>query len=249
MPKLSLAAKAAATPASTKPITCGFCSTGNHENCPRAVANGERPRRVWPCACAEPGCGGGAILRCLTCKTETPGEVSPATWECLDPEACSVRVTKRLAANPAFQQIKEIAMPNAAKKVTAVAKVRSKPVKEPRDCGCGCDGQTGGGTFLPGHDARFVKNLVAEVASKRYTATAKKAAVRTMREAGASDTLIAKFEKNVATAEARGDTGAAKAASPKPAAKKTAAKKATSGKAPAVEPVTVPDDAGDDEDF
>ena len=44
----------------------------------------------------------------------------------------------------------------------------AKRSKEPRDCQCGCGGQTKGGRFLPGHDAKFhaaEKRKAAEAAA------------------------------------------------------------------------------------
>jgi hypothetical protein len=35
-----------------------------------------------------------------------------------------------------------------------------KSVREPQDCKCKCGGKTGGGNFLPGHDARLVSMVV-----------------------------------------------------------------------------------------
>lgn len=256
MPKLQGLALKAATPAGSGiSLTCGFCRDGHHQHCPRAVANGER--KIWPCACDDPDCGGGSILRCLTCKNERPGEVSPAMWQCVDPDACAVRVEKRLAANPAMQMIREITpMPTkSAAKKTASATAKPKRSREPKPCTCSAEcTSTTGGTFAPGHDARLVKEQVAAVIDARGTVKAKQLAVKAIRTAGGSDALVAKFEKNLALAQARAATGqesrAAKkaAAGPKPAAKKAAAKKATSEKAAPAE-VDTPSVDEDDDDF
>lgn len=231
--KLGRDVLAAVTPRATKELTCGFCANGTHRFCPRAVANGDRAK-IWPCACRVPECGGGSILRCLTCKHEGPGEVSPAMWTCLDPEACQVRVDKRLAANPGYQQIKEFTMPKA----TAVAKAtprQSKPKAEPRDCADGCGSKTGGGLFLPGHDAKLLSVKVKEVGAQKFTQAAIKAAAQDLRTRGASDTLINKFSQRVTIAKAKAAAEATKpakaAAAPvRPAAKKAAAKKVAPGK-------------------
>lgn len=249
--KLSRAALAAATARSdsVKQLTCEFCKNGAHQLCPRAVANSDRSK-IWPCACRADGCGGGSVLRCLTCKNETPGEVSPAMWQCLDPEGCEVRVQKRLARNPGYQQIKEFVMPRA----TAVAKAtpKTKAKAEPRNCADGCGGKTSGGLFLPGHDAKLLSIKVAEVAEGRFTQTAIKSAVQSMRTLGASDKLLDKFSQRVTIAKDRAakvaEANAAKAAAPKPAAKKAAAKKTSPGKA-ASKPVSTPAPDVDDDDF
>ena len=33
----------------------------------------------------------------------------------------------------------------------------------PKDCACGCGKQTKGGTFLPGHDARLMADIIYEL--------------------------------------------------------------------------------------
>jgi hypothetical protein len=38
----------------------------------------------------------------------------------------------------------------------------AKPKPEPRECLCGCKGMTGGGQFLPGHDAKYKSHLIKE---------------------------------------------------------------------------------------
>jgi hypothetical protein len=51
-----------------------------------------------------------------------------------------------------------------AKQTTPKAKATPK-AKEPRNCLCGCGGQTKGGRFIPGHDARFhsrIKTLMGQ---------------------------------------------------------------------------------------
>ena len=41
------------------------------------------------------------------------------------------------------------------RKDQAEAKAKAKPKKAPKDCRCECGGQTKGGDFLPGHDAKL----------------------------------------------------------------------------------------------
>lgn len=41
-------------------------------------------------------------------------------------------------------------------------KQQNTTTKEPQDCGCGCGGKTGGGKFLPGHDAKLKGRLIRE---------------------------------------------------------------------------------------
>lgn len=254
MPKLKGLALEAASPVQTSQIMCGFCRTGGHGSCPRAVANGERPRKIWPCSCREPGCMGGGVLRCLDCKTEMAGEVSPSTWQCIDLDACRARQNRRLDANPVIQQLREFTtVPTIGEtkptKRTAKAAVANKPRREPRDCTCGCGEQTGGGLFRPGHDARLVTTKVKEVGEARFTVAAKKAALKEFKDAGVSEALVAKYEKSLLLSEGRAKSQAAKPAAAKPAAAagpKPAAKRA--GKKAAA-PAPVADEPDDDDGF
>lgn len=43
---------------------------------------------------------------------------------------------------------------------------RTRKVKEPKECTCGCGGMTKGGRFLPGHDARYHSALAKAEAAK-----------------------------------------------------------------------------------
>lgn len=70
-----------------------------------------------------------------------------------------------------------------------------KAAKEPRKCADGCGGTTGGGTFLPGHDARFVKALKLDVKEGRRTRVQ---ALAHLTEMGGSDTLRGKLDKQLA---------------------------------------------------
>lgn len=66
-------------------------------------------------------------------------------WQIKHEAELAEREQKRLEYNVA-----KLAKPDKPKKVAA-----EKVVKEPKNCVCGCGGQTKGGNFLPGHDARF----------------------------------------------------------------------------------------------
>lgn len=51
------------------------------------------------------------------------------------------------------------------RKMAEKATPKTKTAATPRDCQCGCGGQTKGGRFIPGHDARFhsrVRSLEAQ---------------------------------------------------------------------------------------
>jgi hypothetical protein len=42
-----------------------------------------------------------------------------------------------------------------------------KRTKAPRECACGCGGFTKGGTWLPGHDAKALSAMLAEIRSAK----------------------------------------------------------------------------------
>lgn len=232
-------------------VTCNFCKGDRHQYCPRAVANTARPRKIWPCGCREESCGGGSVLRCLECKTETPGDVNPTTWSCLDPVACETRVQKRLDANPAYRTAIEYKERNIMAKATvlggaakaAAAKKAAAPKTPKAQTFCLVTGEaTSGGLFKPGMDARYVATLVNEVVvdkSKTITEARKQ-----LKEDGVSPALTAKFEKAVILRReslAKAKTEPTKAPAKKTVAKRTAAKKA-------VAPVEPDEDDETDED-
>lgn len=140
---------------------CGHCKTGSHGNCPRAVRNPGGKNKIYRCGCENADCQGGQILRCLDCKTEEQDQINPNTWACIDQEACRDRVQARLDANPVIQQIGRIrskAMADEQAKAETEKVTKSKT----GECLC-CGGETKGGKFLPGHDARHVSDQVALV--------------------------------------------------------------------------------------
>ena len=91
-------------------------------------------------------------------------------------------------------------------------------------CVCGCAGETKGGKFLPGHDARFVSTLVGQVVDAKFTAKAEKEARQALTKAEASEKLVAKFDKSLTIAR---DKAEAKAAAEKEKAEKKAEKEKT----------------------
>lgn len=203
--------------------TCGFCSTGHHHLCPRAVRNGDlAPAKISTCNCkAGPDCGDDT-LRCLECKSEAQQDIDPDNWRCLDQNACQARVQARLDASPVYQKIKRV-------KETAMARVSNEKVekaaKAPKAAKVGKCLVTGkptkGGKFLPGMDAKFVSLRVAAVTGGSETVAQARAQFK---ENDLSDALLAKFERSLELAK---EKAAKKAAAPakKAAAKKTAAAK------------------------
>ena len=75
----------------THPMTvCGHCSTGNHENCPHVIVNGNKG--LWHCTCEGPNCGA-KILSCTRCRL-VHDDVTPDTRQCVDRDACETRRVK-----------------------------------------------------------------------------------------------------------------------------------------------------------
>lgn len=194
---------------------CGFCQSGHHNRCAIGVKyTGDQPHAkypegiVWRCNC--PICQNEAKgkMKCARCNNTKTEEINPETWECLDTEACHSTVQRRLDNNPLIQQLREIKERVDMAKATeskAKAEKAAKAPKEPTFCVC-CGEPTKGGKFLPGHDARYVSTLVEAVTSKNQT---KAQAVKTLKDAGASDALQAKFEKSHALAVAKAEKAAA----------------------------------------
>lgn len=234
-----------------EPTKCGYCMTGNCEYCPKATRSMASPPRIWPCSCET--CGGGSQLRCLDCKNTWPGEVNPATWSCLDPDACKNRSAARLAANPAVQHLNKLKENSSMATKTAPA----KKAPAPRKAGvCLVTGEpTSGGLFKPGMDARYVSERVADVTSKRVTVIETR---KRLKADGVSEALIAKFEKSLglarerltqkATEKAAAPAAAKKAAAPvQTAAQRRAAAKAEKARLEA-EAAEVEDDEEEDEE-
>lgn len=175
----------------TGPLVCGFCQSGNCNHCPRGVRNGNGS--IIPCACSKPYCGG-QVIRCLECKNENEGEVSPDDWRCLDREACELAVRKRLDGNVHVQRVREV-MRRVSEQTTVdkAEKAEKAPKKETFCIHCG--ERTGGGLFRPGHDAKYVATQVRAVVDEGSTTA--EAVLAEMRERGASETLQAKFTHSV----------------------------------------------------
>lgn len=209
----------------TRPSTmvCGFCSSGHHNLCPRAVRNGDGT--PLPCACNEPYCGG-QVLRCLDCKNEADGEIADS-WRCIDRDACADTQRVRLDRNPHLRLVREV-MKRVAE-TQAVEKAEKakaeKKVKEPTYCVHGCGGETKGGKFLPGHDARYVAELVKAILDKDDPLTEDKA-LEKMGEQGLTEALQQKLQKSVKLANAEVEKAAAREAEKAKAAEAKAAEQA-----------------------
>jgi hypothetical protein len=199
-----------------KPHLCGFCTTGHHKYCPRAVRNGDlAPAKIITCDCKDEGCGD-QLLRCLECKSEAQQDIDPENWRCFDINACEARIEARLDANPTIQNIRRIQtmarIENEKAAKTAAAK------KTPKVGKCLVTGKaTKGGKFLPGMDARYVSLRVTEVLDGSATEAA---ARKRIKDETDSDALVAKFDKSLRLSK---EKAAKKATADK---EKAAAKKA-----------------------
>ena len=182
------------------PIRSGFCMTGNHDRCKGAGRNGNGKVHVCPCDCHTNG-----PITCLDCGTKDVRGgfvVDSKTRTCMDPSACEATVTARLAADPLHQQIQQIREESKAKAAEArraagdpdapARPARApKAEKGPGKCVC-CQAETKGGKFLPGHDARWIKQVLADVEKGRIDAATARDLV-----AKVSDRLLVKLEKGL----------------------------------------------------
>lgn len=215
---------------------CGFCETGNHERCSIGIYQAGPPEKhpygaIILCTCEKGGCKLGR-MKCRDCGlTEGPfkkkhrdrHEIDSTNWKCFDRAACQARIETRQAANPLMAELREARKKGIMAK-TEAAKV-AKKTAAPKVGKCLVTGKpTKGGLFLPGMDARYCSERVADVMEKRAT---EKQALQKMKDDGTSPVLQAKFEKNLGIAR---DKVAKKeqAAKDKEAAKKAAAKEKAS---------------------
>lgn len=183
-----------ATKVRRAPSTCGFCSTEHHNLCPRAVRNGDGS--IVRCNCDQPYCGS-QVLRCLVCKNEADGEVGE-DWRCIDREACADTQQKRLDTNPHLRMVREVMVRVSETQVEEKVAKAEKAPKKPTTC-IHCGAQTKGGLFLPGHDARFVAELVKQVLDDTNKTT-EESALADLKDRGASEALQGKFTKSVSLA-------------------------------------------------
>ncbi|ALY09986.1 hypothetical protein FDH62_gp28 [Arthrobacter phage Pumancara] len=178
--------------------SCGHCMVNKHEACPGGVRNGNG--QIILCACKQDGCRAGQP-RCTECHNTEANEIGP-NWKCIDRADCEAEIERRLAANPTIQWIRSETQKKAVLRPSedtgapegppARAKVSRTPRKpaEPTPCTCGCEGLTKGGKFLPGHDSKYLNQLVE--AAERGGRHADEAALRAD---AISEAFGAKFRK------------------------------------------------------
>ncbi|ASR83477.1 hypothetical protein SEA_CARPAL_32 [Arthrobacter phage Carpal] len=185
------------TPTRMGTLPCGHCMVSKHDACPGGVRNGNG--QIILCACKKDGCRAGQP-RCTECHNTEANEIGP-NWKCIDRQDCEAEQERRLAANPTIQWIRSETQKKAV--VTSedsgavegppararVARTPRKPA-EPTLCTCGCEGTTKGGKFLPGHDSKYLNQLVE--AAERGGRHADEAAIRAD---AISEAFGAKFRK------------------------------------------------------
>ena len=137
---------------------CGFCSVNNHDHCIVVIRNGNGT--PWRCGC---GCGESVNgVKCVDCGNRNIEEVDARLSLCSDRQACADTLETRRRNSPVHQFITESHTRLKEKKMSeTTTKTREKVVKVGK-CRC-CAGETKGGEFLPGHDARFVGQLAVQV--------------------------------------------------------------------------------------
>lgn len=181
---------------------CGFCGTKHHSKC--AVGTKHRGRHekhpngvVWVCTCE---CNIGR-RKCAHCGNRTTSEVDPATWECIDIEACQAKVATKRENDPFTHQLREIQESVKMAKVeeNKAKAEKAEKVKEPTFCLVTGE-PTKGGLFKPGMDARYVSQRVEAVVESGFTKKTEQEQRTKMKNDGVSERLVAKFDKSLGLA-------------------------------------------------
>lgn len=197
---------------------CGFCNTGNCAKCVIGTVMRKSSRYpeggvVWRCNCTSETCSKrkkAVKAKCVECGNINQDEVDPKSWACKDATDCAAVVTARRESDPFLVHIEKIRSSTMAKIENEKATAK-KAVAKTGTCVCGCKGTTKGGLFLPGHDARFVSTLVGKAESAKFSKASVAEGKKTLKDAGASEKLLAKFDKSVGLAQERVEKKAAAA--------------------------------------
>jgi hypothetical protein len=165
-------------------MSCAYCRSNNHELCPWAFRNGNGS--VLQCKCQHESHDDRTVRKCIEClkpddvewtDRKMPldelmqiTEVDPWLWLCWDRDACDHRVEQRLLLNPSVQNIRRVQAKVKQDKINRGEAVsgpkRDRSPGRPKTGSCLCCGETtGGGKFLPGHDARLVKKVSERIAA------------------------------------------------------------------------------------
>ena len=140
----------------TRKVRCGWCLDDNHENCRINVDMPSAPHRNYICPCQ---CNDGTRTRCNDCGRRG---VETSHGRCLDVEECRIYRQSRTIPTTKSQQVK-------ADRAAREQSKTEKATKGEAKCAC-CSQPTKGGRFLPGHDSRFVANLVGSTTSDTQAA-------------------------------------------------------------------------------
>jgi len=174
---------------------CGYCATGSHDNCKRAIRAGDG--HIMLCPCTEHATLAGAEVKCTECYNTDIDELDEKLWLCIDRTDCESRIRERLGKDPSYALIHQ-AYANASVRLEREAKerpARSKSPSRPSSGKCACCGETtGGGLFRPGHDARLVSQTAADVAAGKLSPVD---AVAKFEGLGTSPALIAKLTRKL----------------------------------------------------
>lgn len=145
-----------------RPVRCGWCIDGNHDLCATTIEI--RPGQTWscPCDCAT------NKTRCIDCGRR--GVEVTHTSKCIDQTGCADYRARRYTADPAMQQIAKTRREMSVSRMLSrkcpqeASEGTSETLGVPARGLCPCCGsKTRGGRFLPGHDAKWVGQVVARV--------------------------------------------------------------------------------------
>lgn len=179
---------------------CGFCATGQHQYCPRAIRNGNGSVVACPCPAHETK----AIteLKCLECWITDAEQIDPKLWLCWDGPACLARVEVRLGQSgqmvPIHNAFRRAAEQKAEQRAQAAKNPDARAAKNPSRPTAGtcvhCGEKTGGGLFRPGHDAKLLSEMQAEARAGGD----KGAIIARLVGLGVKPALVAKLEGRLA---------------------------------------------------
>lgn len=207
--------------------SCGLCASGHHELCPGAIwnpgsgeikvpASGSIPavyegEAKW-CPCPSTEHTGPKLAKCRQCGERRPAEELTLDLKCVAVDDCRMAALVRTEKNPLYQMLQECQtttlvageVKERPRRLTGEKLVKARAEKkeaQARPCTCKCGGTTKGGAFLPGHDARYVSQLVKGIEDAAGFNEPERTAdrLRGARELLAQfPALLAKFEKRIA---------------------------------------------------
>lgn len=182
-------------PARRAPWQCGFCGSGNHERCTGAAVSGGKIMRcackVHPLVqrCLECGNTRGEELTDWACTNPTDCADAIAARSASNPLRKELETVKALGGEARRRALDE-RLQREIRRAVAVCgiddqlgddvarnrpptpRARTSRASRPRtgQCVCGCAGQTKGGKFQPGHDAKLKSALKKAIVEGDATA-------------------------------------------------------------------------------